>query len=294
MERESLSFAHCIIVAAAVLGLFLPATVSAAEQGWSTTVETKSEAMARQMRALPSAPPPARKKPAAAAVAVPPVKKPAPVIVSNRDHLVPVDESDITTGTVGSPTAARTLPPDDQARIFADDAIASPDDVTTGTVDGQGSDLSRGYCVSIAPSAADARSAQQMAKLSDIEKRIGQRIATLEAKTAEYKSWVERRDDFLKRASASLVKIYTQMEPDSAALQLVSMDEETAASLLLKLDPQAASAILNEMVPEKAGRLAATISGAARPPRPAPPPAPPAARPPADLPERVYPDGGRS
>ncbi|MET0220521.1 MAG: MotE family protein, partial [Tardiphaga sp.] len=119
--------------------------------------------------------------------------------------------------------------------------------------------------------------------------------------TAEYKTWMERRDVFLKRATASLVKIYSQMEPDAAAAQLIAMDEETAASLLMKLEPGNASAILNEMVPDKAARLAAGIAGAARLPptqgfpqptvraQPAPPPIPP--RDGQASPERVYPEG---
>ena len=55
-----------------------------------------------------------------------------------------------------------------------------------------------------------------------------------------------------------------RVEPDAAAMQLVSMDEEAAASILAKLDPRNSSAILNEMQPAKGARLAATLVGAAR------------------------------
>lgn len=267
-----------------LLCLLVPVSAHA-EQGWSTVVEKKSEAMARHLRELPNAP----ARPKQAAKPQPPKQKPQPTPVASAKvdvpALVPVDEAEITTGTVEPPKSARILSPGDSARLFADDGDAPTSEMTTGAVDGQQSDLARGYCVSISGSASDARTAQQMTKLADMEKQIGRRIAALEAKTAEYKSWVERRDEFLKRATTSLVKIYSQMEPDAAALQLVSMDEETAASLLMKLDPQGASAILNEMVPEKAARLAATISGAARLPRPnAVQQAPPRPQPDQDLP----------
>ena len=268
-----------------LLCLLVPVSAHA-EQGWSTVVEKKSDAMARHMRELPNAP----ARPKQVAKPQPPKQKPpAPVASTKVDvpALVPVDESEITTGTVEPPKSARILSPGDSARLFADDGDVPTSEMTTGAVDGQTSDLARGYCVRISGSASDARTALQMTKLADMEKQVSRRIAALEAKTAEYKTWVERRDEFLKRATASLVKIYSQMEPDAAALQLVSMDEETAASLLMKLDPQGASAILNEMVPEKAARLAATISGAARLPKPNA--APPAARPQPDQDLPAYP-----
>ncbi len=283
-----------------LIGLLLPVAAHAAEQGWATVVESKSQTMRRQIMSLPDAPPKPRPKPQAAPAVAPVKAHPKPAGKGARPELIPVDEAEITTGTIGASKSPPMVSPDDSARIFSEEGAAAPpapatSDIVTGAVDGQGSDLARGYCVSISGSASDTRNAQQMAKLTDMERQITQRIAALEAKTAEYKSWVERRDDILKRATTSLVKIYMQMEPDSAALQLVNMEEETAASLLLKLEPASASAILNEMPAEKAARLAAGIAGAARirpvmPARPAPPPAPQQSP---DDPERVYPQGGR-
>lgn len=280
-----------------LIGLLLPVAAHAAEQGWATVVESKSETMRRQIMSLPDAPPKPRAKPQAPA-AVPAKAVPKPALVpagkAGRPELIPVDEAEITTGTIGATNTPPMASPDDSARLFSQETAApATSEITTGAVDGQGSDLARGYCVSISGSASDTRNAQQMAKLADMERQITQRIAALEAKTAEYKSWVERRDNILQRATSSLLKIYTQMEPESAALQLVSMEEETAASLLLKLEPASASAILNEMPPEKAARLAAGIAGAARirPNPPAPPRAPPQQNP--DAPERADPDGGR-
>lgn len=299
MGHGSVSLLRSAAAGLLLIGLLVPMAARAAEQGWTTVVESKSEAMRRHMQSLPSAPPPGRIKPATKPVAAPlPQPKALPKAVAKVDvpALVPVDESEITTGAINPAKSEPAASPADSARLFTDDAITPPSELTTGTVDGQGSDLSRSYCVSISSAAADTRTAMQMSKLAEMEKQVGRRIAALEAKTAEYKSWVERREQILKRATTSLVKIYTQMEPDAAALQFVSMEEETAASILFKLEPASASAILNEMAPEKAARLAAGIAGAARfvtRPTP-PPPASPAPPPNADAPERAYPGEGRS
>lgn len=300
MGHGSVSLLRSVAAGLLLIGLLAPMAARAAEQGWATVVESKSEAMRRHMQALPSAPPPGRIKPATKPVAAPlPQPKPQqPKTVAKVDvpALVPVDESEITTGAINPAKSDPALSATDAARLFNDDANTPANELTTGTVDGQGADLARSYCVSISSAAADTRTAMQMSKLAEMEKQVGRRIAALEAKTAEYKSWVERREQILKRATTSLVKIYTQMEPDAAALQFVSMEEETAASILFKLEPASASAILNEMAPEKAARLAAGIAGAARlVARPTPPPPAPQAPPPnADAPERAYPGEGRS
>jgi flagellar motility protein MotE (MotC chaperone) len=126
------------------------------------------------------------------------------------------------------------------------------------------------YCANIANPAAEARFAWQKQALADIERQLGERIALLDAKTAELQRWVTRRDEFIDKARQNLVQIYTRMRPDAAASQLTAMDEETASAVLLKLEPRTASLILNEMEPAQAARLTSIIGGAARsaPPRP--------------------------
>jgi flagellar motility protein MotE (MotC chaperone) len=126
------------------------------------------------------------------------------------------------------------------------------------------------YCANIANPAAEARFAWQKQALADIERQLGERIALLDAKTAELQKWVARRDEFIDKARQNLVQIYTRMRPDAAASQLTAMDEETASAVLLKLEPRTASLILNEMEPTQAARLTSIIGGAARsaPPRP--------------------------
>jgi flagellar motility protein MotE (MotC chaperone) len=123
--------------------------------------------------------------------------------------------------------------------------------------------MAREYCINIADAAADARLAWQKKMLADLEAEIAKRVAQLEEKTAEYQSWLARREEFSRKAQQVVVTIYARMRPDAAAAQLVAMDEEMAAAVLTKLEPRNASLILNEMDAAQAARLTATIGGAA-------------------------------
>jgi flagellar motility protein MotE (MotC chaperone) len=131
----------------------------------------------------------------------------------------------------------------------------------TGSIKGTATEQ---YCANIANPAADARFAWQKKALADMEQEIAKRIALLEEKTAEYQKWLARRDEFSKKASETVLRIYARMRPDAAAVQLAALDEETAASVITKLEPRVASLILNEMDPAQAVRLTATISGSGK------------------------------
>jgi flagellar motility protein MotE (MotC chaperone) len=267
-----------VFAAAGLILLAMPMPSLGAEQGWTPVVAKAGKAKSPRSEVSATPRPRAKQATKAKKKAAQPVEEvgeiiPLPYEVPTTSTSAGADAAAISTGSIETLESTRSLSPEDSARLFADADNAAP--ATTGAVGIQGSDLAQGYCASVADAAADARIAWQKAKLAEIEREIAKRIAALEAKTAEYKSWLQRRDEFLKRANTALVQIYTQMEPDAAALQLVSMDEETAAALLTKLDPQNASAILNEMQADKAARLTATISGAARLPKPNRPPAPP-------------------
>jgi flagellar motility protein MotE (MotC chaperone) len=119
------------------------------------------------------------------------------------------------------------------------------------------------FCANIANLAADARIAWQMKRLGELDAQMKQRIAELEAKEAESKDWISRREAFLKKAADDVVAIYAKMRPDAAAAQMVVMDETTAAALLTKLNPRVSSAILNEMEAGKAAKLTDMMSGGA-------------------------------
>jgi flagellar motility protein MotE (MotC chaperone) len=131
------------------------------------------------------------------------------------------------------------------------------------------------FCANIAPAVGEARIAWQMKRLGELDEQIKKRIAELEAKEAEARDWVSKREDMLKKADDDIVAIYAKMRPEAASAQLIAMDDVSAAAILSKLKPSAASTILNEMDAARAAKLTDLISGTAKaasavPPLPAP------------------------
>lgn len=120
------------------------------------------------------------------------------------------------------------------------------------------------YCFNTADTAADARFAWQAKKIQEMEAELNKRAEQLAAKTEEYKTWLERRDEFARKAHEKLVGFYSRMRADAAAAQLAAIDEETAAAVVTKLETKVASQIMGEMEPMQAARIASVISGAAR------------------------------
>ena len=117
------------------------------------------------------------------------------------------------------------------------------------------------FCSSVTDPAVDARLAWQLKELAKAETLLRERIAEVEAKRAEYEKWMELRDEFLKKAEASMVEIYSRMKPEAAAVQIAGMSDETAAAVLAKLSPRNSSAIFNEMDSARASRLADLLGG---------------------------------
>lgn len=120
------------------------------------------------------------------------------------------------------------------------------------------------FCSNVADPAVDARLAWQLKELEKAEGQLRERIAEVEAKRAEYEKWMALRDDFLKKAEASVVEIYSRMKPDAAATQIAGMADETAAAVLAKLSPRSSSAIFNEMETGRAAHLADLLGGMRR------------------------------
>jgi flagellar motility protein MotE (MotC chaperone) len=116
------------------------------------------------------------------------------------------------------------------------------------------------YCAGIANAAADARFTWQKETLAALAKDVEARIGQLEAKRAEYETWLKRRQAFLAKADESVTAIYAKMRPEAASQQLTAMDSEAAAAILTRLEPRVASAIMNEMDRGRAARLANVIT----------------------------------
>ena len=120
------------------------------------------------------------------------------------------------------------------------------------------------FCSNVADPAVDARLAWQLKELEKAETLLRERIAEVEAKRAEYEQWMALRDEFLKKAEASVVEIYSRMKPEAAATQIAGMADETAAAVLAKLSPRSSSAIFNEMDTARAAHLADLLGGMRR------------------------------
>lgn len=120
------------------------------------------------------------------------------------------------------------------------------------------------FCGNVADPAVDARLAWQLKELEKAETKLRERIAEVEAKRAEYEKWMALRDEFLKKAEASMVEIYSRMRPEAAATHIAGMSDETAAAVLAKLSPKNSSAIFNEMDSARAAHLADLLGGMRR------------------------------
>lgn len=117
------------------------------------------------------------------------------------------------------------------------------------------------FCTNFSSAASEGRLAWQAKQIVEMEARMRDRIAELEAKRVETAEWIARREEALKKAEESVVAIYSKMRPEAAAAQFSAMDESGASAILLKLNPRLASTILNEIEAGRAARIAAEMAG---------------------------------
>jgi flagellar motility protein MotE (MotC chaperone) len=129
--------------------------------------------------------------------------------------------------------------------------------------------LAAQYCEAVRDQALEARHAVVTARLEGLAKEIDERLATLDQRSAELRIWLQKREEFSKKATMQLVGIYAGMRPEAASESLSRLDPGTAAAILAKLETRAASAILNDMPADKAASLAAILSGSAQRDEPA-------------------------
>jgi flagellar motility protein MotE (MotC chaperone) len=168
------------------------------------------------------------------------------------------------TGAVPEPAPpAPAAPAPAPARPAKSGSVTAPPKPAPAAAGAPESDVAQ-FCSNVADVAVDARLAWQMKELEKAENRLRERIAEVEAKRAEYEKWMALRDEFLKKAEASVVEIYSRMKPDAAATQIAGMADETAAAVLAKLSPRNSSAIFNEMDSARAARLADLLGGMRR------------------------------
>ncbi|MBW7972153.1 MotE family protein [Bradyrhizobium sp. BR 10289] len=182
------------------------------------------------------------------------------------------DSGPATTGAVPAPETPAPAPARTQAQAPAAAPVrpAKPGSVTAPPKPAPPQAAASGdnevalFCSNVSDPAVDARLAWQLKELEKAESLLRERIAEVEAKRAEYEKWMALRDDFLKKAEAQVVEIYSRMKPDAAATQIAGMADETAAAVLAKLSPRSSSAIFNEMDTARAAHLADLLGGMRR------------------------------
>jgi flagellar motility protein MotE (MotC chaperone) len=116
------------------------------------------------------------------------------------------------------------------------------------------------YCEKFSDAVADARARRQEEKLIELRNEVDAKLQEVLARTEDLKEMIRKRDEMLALASNELLKIYSRMDPESAALQLEKIDITTAASILRRLKPQLAGQILATMDVRRASRLVQIIA----------------------------------
>ncbi len=116
------------------------------------------------------------------------------------------------------------------------------------------------FCLSVRDIALERRYALKQQQLNALKARIEKRIVLLEEKKEQFQNWAKKREEFISRADATLVAIYSKMRPDAAAVRLEAVGEGLAASIIMKLSSRQAGVILNEMKPERAAAITQIIA----------------------------------
>ena len=197
--------------------------------------------------------PPAEKAPAKPKPKAKPAAKPATHVAKAPEPQPPERTAQLATGSIKAPAGAEKAPektpvveapkPLPEARPPFDEYVVAQ------------------YCAALSSAASDGRLAWQAKRLDEMEGRLRDRIAELEAKRAETADWLKRREEALRKADEVVVAIYSKMKPDAAAAQFSAMDESGAAAILSKLNPRAAGIVLNEIDAARAARIAAEMAG---------------------------------
>lgn len=203
----------------------------------------------KQQRVAPAHKPKPSAKPAAKAAKAKPVSKmldPEPVAQIPETRPAPPKATPVSEKPVEKSAPPETRPAAEARPPFDEYVIAQ-------------------FCTALSSAASDGRLAWQAKRLEEMEARLRERIAELEAKRAESADWLKRREEALRKADETVVAIYSKMKPDAVAAQFSAMDESGAAAILSKLNPRQAGVVLNEIDASRAARIAAEMAGVGRP-----------------------------
>jgi flagellar motility protein MotE (MotC chaperone) len=111
------------------------------------------------------------------------------------------------------------------------------------------------FCRAFANRAAQTKLQNQKNELLQLKSQIEEQLLTLNQKTRELENLVAQRDAHQKAVSNSLVKIYSNVEPEIAAQQLEKLGVEMASEVLQRLNPKISGEIVTAMDVKLASRV---------------------------------------
>jgi flagellar motility protein MotE (MotC chaperone) len=110
-------------------------------------------------------------------------------------------------------------------------------------------------CEAFADKAAEAKLARQRKELLEVRTNIEKQLLVLEEKTKQLESWVTKRNEIRESVSTNLVKMYSNVESETAAQQLQKLNPQSAAQILQKLKPKQSGEIVTAMDVEFASKV---------------------------------------
>jgi flagellar motility protein MotE (MotC chaperone) len=102
-------------------------------------------------------------------------------------------------------------------------------------------------CEAFADKAAEAKLARQRKELLEVKATIEKQLVVLDEKTKQLESWVTKRNEIRESVSTSLVKMYSNVESETAAQQLQKLNPQSAAEILQRLKPKQSGEIVTAM-----------------------------------------------
>ena len=110
-----------------------------------------------------------------------------------------------------------------------------------------GDDTAIELCRTFADKAAESKTAHQRSELLKLKEEIEAQLLKLDEKTKNLESWIDKREAIQASVSSSLVKMYTNVEPEIAAQQLQKLDVMTSSALLQRLNAKQSGEIVTAM-----------------------------------------------
>jgi flagellar motility protein MotE (MotC chaperone) len=102
-------------------------------------------------------------------------------------------------------------------------------------------------CRSFADKVAESRAMRHKKELLQLKADIEQQLSALELKTKYLNELASKRDEMRAAVSASLVKIYSNVEPEAAAKQLEKLNVDMISEVLQRLSPKISGEIITAM-----------------------------------------------